>query len=132
MKLDALRLGAPKLDKLEMGQALSNAKQVKKAEPPDPKKVEVAKNFEAIFLRQILSSMQKAGSLGSKSGGAPGQGAYASMIVDAMSDAVTRGGGLGMADQILRGMTDLEQKAKGSASAATPDASQSSSSKRGG
>ncbi len=63
-----------------------------------------ASEFEAIFLRQMLAGMQKTskGASGdTKSGGAQGNTVYSSMVVDAMADAITKGGGLGLARTIL-------------------------------
>lgn len=73
-------------------------------ETPDPKQLEAAKQFEAIFLRQMLSGLEKAGQIG---GGAvtSGSGIYGSMMVGALADAAANGGGIGLSELVLRALT---------------------------
>ncbi len=63
---------------------------------PDPKtdhKIrEVAREFEAMLVRQMLTAAGV--------GGKDKEGAYAGMEVDALANGVTRGRGLGLAQQI--------------------------------
>ncbi len=58
---------------------------------------EAARQFEAIFLKEVLKSVEKCGSLGG-GGNSSGQNVYGSMIVDAVATAVAQAGGLGLAD----------------------------------
>jgi Rod binding domain-containing protein len=57
---------------------------------------EAARQFEAVLLRRMLSALEKTTSLQSGKGGSM----YGSMIVDAMADAITSSGGLGMSKLI--------------------------------
>lgn len=57
---------------------------------------EAARQFEAVLLRRMLSSLEKTTQMQSGKGGSM----YGSMIVDAMADAITSSGGLGMAKVI--------------------------------
>jgi Rod binding domain-containing protein len=58
---------------------------------------EAARQFEAVLLRRMLSSLEKAmqGEAGK------GTSMYGTMIVDAMADAISASGGLGMAKVLV-------------------------------
>lgn len=63
------------------------------AKPPGDAKVhKAAQEFEAMFVRQILTA--------AKVGGHDKASGYDGMAVDAIASAVTQGGGLGLARQI--------------------------------
>ena len=69
--------------------ALHGAAAAKPAEPVDPKALKAAKDFESIFLRTLLSSLEKTTSI---SGGGKlntGQSTYGSMVVGALADKVS-------------------------------------------
>jgi len=69
--------------------------------PPAGVKPEVARaarEFEAIFLRQILTSLEKASRMGST--GSAGSDVYGSMMVGALADAVASAGGVGLAKYV--------------------------------
>jgi Rod binding domain-containing protein len=77
------------------------------AEPPiDPKALKAAKDFEAIFLRTLLSSLEKTTSM---SGGAskPSTGAstYGSMVVGALADNISSSGGIGLAAIVAKSLS---------------------------
>jgi Rod binding domain-containing protein len=61
--------------------------------PADTKLHKMAQEFEAVFVRQLLSAAKLSGSAKKEDG-------YDGMEVDALATAVTRGGGLGLARQI--------------------------------
>jgi Rod binding domain-containing protein len=69
-----------------------------KPEVPSPEH-KVAKEFEGIFLRKMLSSLEKTTSM---TGKAPGAQMYGQMVTDALADAMGRGGGIGLADSLER------------------------------
>lgn len=54
-----------------------------------------AQQFEAMLLKQMLNSLEKATRVGSQHGSA-GSSQYGSMIVEALSDAVAQAGGIGV------------------------------------
>jgi flagellar protein FlgJ len=56
---------------------------------------EAGRQFETIFLRQILSSLERTAQVQRGSGLSSG-GLYGSMLVDAVADAVSRAGGIGL------------------------------------
>jgi Rod binding domain-containing protein len=60
--------------------------------PVDAKVRKAAQEFEAMFVRQILTA--------AKIGGHDKQNGYDGMAVDAIAGAVTKGGGLGLSRQI--------------------------------
>jgi Rod binding domain-containing protein len=79
-----------------------------KPEPADAaqkqKLTEATKQFEAVLIRQMLTSLERTTQLSSSSKGAlGGSSAYSSMMVDALSDAIAQAGGLGLA-KTLDGM----------------------------
>jgi Rod binding domain-containing protein len=84
--------------------ALSAARAPDGATPADPKMVEAARQFEAIFLRQLLSGLEKAGELG---GGSvtSGSGIYGSMMVGALAESAASGGGIGLSEHVHRALT---------------------------
>jgi peptidoglycan hydrolase FlgJ len=62
----------------------------------------VAQEFEAIFLRRLMGSLEKAGGMGgSKDGGAA---IFGSMMVNALADNAAASGGIGLADIIFQAM----------------------------
>jgi flagellar protein FlgJ len=77
----------------------------------DPKALKAAREFEAIFLRQMLSALEKTNSASgsSGSGGSPsasaGGGIYGSMMVGSLADSLAASGGIGLADVIARSLT---------------------------
>lgn len=72
------------------------------AAAPTPEQKKAARDFEAIFLRQLLSSLEKGGGLsgGSSSGGQ----VFRSMMVSALADTASEGGGIGLSELILQAM----------------------------
>ncbi len=66
---------------------------------PPSKEHQVAKEFEGIFLRKMLSSLEKTTSM---TGKAPGAQMYGQMVTDALADAMGRGGGIGLAESLER------------------------------
>jgi Rod binding domain-containing protein len=67
---------------------------------------EAAKQFEAIFVRQLLSSLERTtqGSAG---------GVYGSMVVGTMADAIAEAGGLGLRQEILHALSAGEASTNG-------------------
>ena len=81
---------------------LTLAQQTADAQVTTPEQVMAAKEFEAIFIRQLLSSLEKSSGLsgGESSGGA----VFRSMMVGALADTAAEGGGIGLRDLITRAM----------------------------
>jgi peptidoglycan hydrolase FlgJ len=75
-----------------------------KADAPDPAMLKAAKDFESIFVRQMLKSVEKTTAAGMGTQAAAGQSTYGSMVVDTLSDSISKGGGLGLADVIAKSM----------------------------
>ena len=76
-------------------------------EAVDPEKLKLAREFEQIFLRKMLSSLEKGSkAAGASSGSSSSSDGYSSMVVNALADAVSQGGGVGLADMIARSATD--------------------------
>lgn len=66
-----------------------------------PEQREVARQFEAIFLRQILSGLQKTDGHG---GDNSGDQLYRSMMIESVADSAAEAGGIGLSEVILRSM----------------------------
>lgn len=62
---------------------------------------QVAQQFEAIFLRQLMGTLEKSGGFG---GSGTGAGIYKSMMVGALADSTAEGGGIGLADVVFKAM----------------------------
>ena len=76
-----------------------------KAEPAaDPKALKAAKDFEAIFLRTLLSSLEKTTSMSGGGKLTTGQSTYGSMVVGAMADQISGTGGIGLADIVAKSL----------------------------
>jgi flagellar protein FlgJ len=72
--------------------------------PEPPKELtRIAREFEAIFLRKMLSAMERAGRADPEKGGA-GNGVYASMIVGSLADSVSAAGGIGLAKTLVESL----------------------------
>ncbi|MBN1608802.1 MAG: rod-binding protein, partial [Polyangiaceae bacterium] len=72
--------------------------------PPDERSVrllQAARQFEAIFIRQMLAALEKTARISGSDRGA-GTSVYGSMVVDVMADAVAAAGGLGLGEALVR------------------------------
>jgi peptidoglycan hydrolase FlgJ len=70
----------------------------------DPRLKEAAVQFEAVFVRQMLASLEKAA--GSPTGKqTTGGNIYGSMVVNSVADAVARAGGLGIASMLMKSLS---------------------------
>ena len=69
-----------------------------------PRLKEAAVQFEAVFVRQMLSSLEKAA--GSPMGNqSTGGSIYGSMVVNSVADAVAHAGGLGLASMLMKSLS---------------------------
>jgi Rod binding domain-containing protein len=72
----------------------------------DPKLVKAAQEFEAVFLRQLMKPLEKAGETGKGSSVTSGSSVYGSMMVGAVADSAAAGGGIGLSEMILKSLMD--------------------------
>jgi len=89
-----------------------------KADAPDPALLKAAKDFESIFVRQMLKSLEKTTAAGGNAKPTAGQSTYGSMIVDTLSDSISKAGGLGLADVVARSMMAAHPASKPASGAA--------------
>jgi len=101
-KLTISETQAPKL--AIAGQAPKGAAE-KPSAKVDPKLEKVAHEFEAIFMRNLLKPLEKAGSVGKEGSVSSGSGVYGSMMVGALADSASQGGGIGLAHMVLEALT---------------------------
>jgi Rod binding domain-containing protein len=85
---------------------LTSIRAVGQAQETDPNQIRLtraARELEGVFLTQMLKSLEKTTSLeGSRSSG---HSPYGTMVVEAMANAISAGGGIGLADVILENIT---------------------------
>jgi Rod binding domain-containing protein len=87
-------------------QALHGATATKAADQVDPKALQAAKEFEAIFLRTLLSSLEKTTSVAGGGGKLnTSQSTYGSMVVGALADKISSTGGIGLADIVAKSLS---------------------------
>jgi Rod binding domain-containing protein len=89
----------------------ADAKKIEKKSEPgavdpksgiDPEKLRLAREFEQIFLRKMLASLEKSGQQKAGASASAGGSAYGSMVVSALAEAVSKGGGFGLAEMIAK------------------------------
>jgi flagellar protein FlgJ len=81
--------------------AIPEQKDPTSAHAPSAAEKKAAQEFEAIFLRKMLSCMEKSTKVDGASLSSSTD-AYSSMIVGALADAVAAAGGIGLGQSILR------------------------------
>jgi Rod binding domain-containing protein len=86
-------------------QALHDANASKATEQVDPKALKAAKEFEAIFLRTLLSSLEKTTAVSSGGKLNTSQSTYGSMVVGALADNISATGGIGLADIVAKSLS---------------------------
>ncbi|HYQ14995.1 MAG TPA: hypothetical protein VEQ58_04545 [Polyangiaceae bacterium] len=91
--------------------ALQSASAAQQPEQVDPKALKAAKDFEAIFLRTLLSSLEKTTSVKGSGKLDTGQSTYGSMVVGAMAEQVSQSGGIGLAGIVAKSLTAHEAPA---------------------
>jgi Rod binding domain-containing protein len=75
---------------------------------PRPEVMKAAREFETIFLRSLLGSLEKTTSSGTSGSARTGQSTYGSMVVGALADSMSGAGGIGLAEVIAKAMTLAE------------------------
>lgn len=81
---------------------------------------EAAEQFEEIFLRKMLSSLMNSAKFGGDAGLA-GSEMYDSMVVEALADGISNGGGLGIADLLEDQLSEAELALGADDSLASPE-----------
>jgi Rod binding domain-containing protein len=82
--------------------SLTPGQQTPDVTAPTEAQRKAARDFEAIFLRQLLSSLEKGAGLGGKQEN--GGQVFRSMMVSALADTAAEGGGIGLSEVILKAM----------------------------
>ncbi|KAA5803352.1 chemotactic signal-response protein chel [Alkalicaulis satelles] len=82
---------------------------------PDPRQArtpeqirETAREFEAVFLAQVLEAMMGE-STQSSFGGGPGEAAFSSMLNEEYAKVIAKAGGIGLADSLAREMLRYQE-----------------------
>jgi hypothetical protein len=96
-----LKAGAPKTETPKVASVAEGAPKKK----VDTKLEKVGREFEAIFLRNLLKPLEEAGSMGKKGSVSSGSSVYGSMMVGALADSASQGGGIGLAHLVLEALT---------------------------
>jgi len=95
MALQAVNDATPKTERVSQAEKSGAASKTEQADKVDPKLAkleETARQFEAIFVRQLLKT--------AKFGGQAAKGGHGQMAVDAMANSICDGGGLGLSSHI--------------------------------
>ena len=71
---------------------------------------ETAEAFEASFLSQMLKPMFEGLSTEAPFGGGEAEGTWRGFLVEAMAKQVVRGGGIGLADQVVAQMLKMQEQ----------------------
>ena len=71
---------------------------------------ETAEAFEASFLSQMLKPMFEGLSTEAPFGGGEAEGTWRGFLVDAMAKQAVRGGGIGLADQVVAEMLRMQEQ----------------------
>ena len=75
-----------------------------------PRMRETAEAFEASFLSQMLKPMFEGLSTEAPFGGGEAEGTWRGFLVDAMAKQAVRGGGIGLADQVVAQMLKMQEQ----------------------
>jgi peptidoglycan hydrolase FlgJ len=86
-------------------QALQGSATAKQAEQVDPRALKAAKEFEAIFLRTLLSSLEKTTSVSGSGRLNTSQSTYGGMVVGALADNISGSGGIGLAEIVAKSLS---------------------------
>jgi Rod binding domain-containing protein len=71
-----------------------------------------AKEFEAVFVNEFLSSMFEGIKTDGMFGGGPGEGIFRSMMLDQYSKTIANNGGFGLAAAVKREMLHMQEAAR--------------------
>lgn len=94
-----IALTAPPIDVLAQRKAgAPNVADVKTREQAQA----VAQQFERLFITEMLQPMFSGIETDGPFGGGPGEDVFRPMLLDQYADAVARGGGVGIADSVLK------------------------------
>lgn len=94
---------------------VAGANAVKPAAPSaeQRKAREVAEEFEAVFLAEMLKEMWSGVPTDGPFGGGPGEDVYRSMLTEQYAGAVAKRGGIGLADAVYREILKLQEIGNG-------------------
>ena len=70
----------------------------------------VAKDFEAVFINEILGSMFEGVATDGPFGGGPGEAIFRSMMIENYSKTIASQGGFGLADAVKRELLRAQEK----------------------
>jgi len=76
---------------------------------PPPEIERVAREFEAIFLAEMLAPMFDGLDTDGLGGGGMGEEIFRPMLIERYAEAISRVGGVGIADSIVRELMRLQQ-----------------------
>ncbi len=76
---------------------------------------EAARDFEAVFISQMLSHMWAGIEVDETFGGGPGEEMFRSMMIEEQGKMIARSGGLGLADHVQRTMLQIQEARSGGA-----------------
>lgn len=107
---DSMKLSPPGIDT----QALAQSGAMNRATPGakvDPKSVDqAAKDFEAVFISQMLSHMWEGVKADETFGGGEAENTWRGMMVEQYGKQIASAGGIGMADELKAEMLRMQEQ----------------------
>jgi Rod binding domain-containing protein len=102
--MDGLAASAPASFSAQAAAALAGAA---KGSPEEAR--EVARQFESVFINELLEQMSVGIKTDGPFGGGPSEGIYRSFLNNAIADQVSKNGGIGIADAVYREILKLQE-----------------------
>ena len=97
---------------LELSQALSGVRRppvLTGAAKTEAQADKAAKEFEAVFIAQMVSTMFEGVGTDGPFGGGYGESVFRSLMIDNYAKTITQQGGFGLADQVKREILRLQE-----------------------
>ena len=100
------------LSDLQLASALSQAKpKLPNLSPKNPDQVaKAAKDFEAVFINELMGAMFEGVSTDGPFGGGPGETVFRSMMIENYSKTIAAQGGFGLAAAVKRELLHVQEK----------------------
>lgn len=100
--IDAARVRAGEAQVAQVGKLKGGARNAQQID-------QVAEDFEAVFLSQMMEHMFAGVETDAVFGGGPAEGVYRSFMLDEYGKLISRAGGVGVADYVKRELIKLQE-----------------------
>jgi Rod binding domain-containing protein len=110
---DDMKLSPPGYDAKALADAKGTPKQPQAGMKDDAAVEKAAKEFESVFISQMLQHMWEGVKVDENFGGGHAEEMFRGMMIEEQAKAITKGGGLGIAAEIKKEMMRMQEKAAG-------------------